>query len=280
MIYFSKKEKLHKTLERNEPESLFDQTQMNKRELKEFEKATHVVLEIQSIDKNIVWTIGDIKHSKIVHISKNRNVTLAWIKKLFKPQLSKVLKSSWFVKKTVYEMELRELSTPFDCFQNSTVFVIARCSNPGIYAIYAGQRNDKFYYYSTKDAESTLYYKDRWVELNIENESTKHIGNTKQWSAWYDGRDSVYLIGGWDSSAYKSWFRFDFQTHQRIKMPSMNEARWGHSSYLFSKENSSTVHEIEVDSVEKDQSQGNYFKIISLPIIYFDWFELSIINFS
>lgn len=170
-------------MENTEPESMFDEKRMNKRQLKEFDKATHVVCEIQNIDNKLVETVRQIKEAKIVHISKNRIVSLAWVKKVVKPILSKVLSNSSFIKKPIYKMELRQLSIPFECFQNSTAFVIAKCTNPGIYSFFAGSRNDKFYYYATDQGDSTPYDLKNWKELSVEADGYKHNRNTKYSSA-------------------------------------------------------------------------------------------------
>ena len=230
---------------------------MNKRELKEYEKATHVIREIKTTDKNLVNTTGEIKNANVIHISQNRNITLAYIKQSTRLKSSKSSDSPSKVKHIKYEMELKELSTPFDCFQSATVFVIAKWTNPGIYAIHAGPRHDKFYHYPITENNSCKYNKEKWTEVEIEKENKNHCSNVQECSACYDGEDSIYLTGGCDSTAFKHCFLFDTKTKQRSKIASLNESRCGHSSYIFKKEKNKILSAIELDPVEKDLNKGN-----------------------
>ena len=59
----------------------FDISKLNKRDLKEYDKSTHILCPLKKIDKGLVSTVAEITSAHIIHLSDNREVFLMTIKK-------------------------------------------------------------------------------------------------------------------------------------------------------------------------------------------------------
>ncbi|CAI2359440.1 unnamed protein product [Moneuplotes crassus] len=208
-----------------------------KRKNKEFDKCSHIVDEIPTISRGDIKTCSEIKNSDMISIGQDKNLISLNIK--------------YFEDHKTFYGEEKEIETKFEVLPKSTIVILAKGVNPGMYILHAGKPCNQHFYLNT-DKHKTYFSSYCWEQLEFKKGCLRYA------SAAYDNKNSIYVTGGSSVQSTAECYVFNTSTQKVTDIKSMNEARDTHSSYLCERENYlyifggfSSTKNILVQSIER-----------------------------
>ena len=123
-----------------------------------------------------------------------------------------------------------EIEVPFDCVLISTIAVITKEINAGIFIFHAGYSyNEHFFLHASnfKDYGSEIM-DEKWEELKLDRKKPLRYSATA-----YDNHNSIYITGGcYNSTTTKECLLFDTSTKNMQQISALNQARESHATFL------------------------------------------------